>query len=273
MLLAGLTLIAFLSCSNDKTANADSKTTDMIQGDTTTTASGLKIVFTKKGDGKQAVAGNMVKVHYVGKLTNGTEFDNSIKRGEPIEFPLGQGRVIKGWDEGIAMMKVGDKATLVIPPDLGYGPKDMGSIPPNSTLIFDVELVDVREVAKPVPYNTEGKEIKKTPSGLQYVIVEESKDGEQAYANMIAEVNYTLYLEDGTILDSSIPGGKPMPFQIGSGGVIKGFDEGVRLMSVGDKYRLIIPPNLAYGDQGAGGVVPPNATLIFDIELVSLKRP
>ncbi|MHB1276820.1 MAG: FKBP-type peptidyl-prolyl cis-trans isomerase [Bacteroidia bacterium] len=273
MLLAGLTLIGFLSCSNDKTAQADSKTTDMIQGDTTTTASGLKIVFTKKGDGKQAVAGNVVKVHYVGKLTNGTEFDNSVKRGDPIEFPLGQGRVIKGWDEGIAMMKVGDKATLVIPPNLGYGAQDMGTIPPNSTLIFDVELVDVREIPKPVPFNVEGKEIKKTPSGLQYVVVEESKDGEQAYANMIAEVDYTLYLADGTIIDSSIPGGKPMPFTIGSGGVIKGFDEGVRLMSVGDKYRLIIPPNLGYGAQGAGGVVPPNATLIFDIELKSLKRP
>ena len=108
---------------------------------------------------------------------------------------------------------------------------------------------------------------------MQYVVVESSKDGEQAYANMIAEVHYTLYLADGSIIDSSIPGGKPMPFQIGSGGVIKGFDEGVRLMSVGDKYRLIIPPNLAYGEKGAGnGVVPPNATLIFDIELVSLKR-
>lgn len=273
MLLAGLALIGFLSCSNDKKATADSNTTDMIQGDTTTTASGLKIVFTKKGDGKKPATGNLVSVHYVGKLTNGTEFDNSITRGEPIEFELGTPGIIPGWNEGIALMGLGDKATLVIPPSLGYGAQDKGKIPPNSILIFDVELVAVRELPKPVPFNIEGKEIKKTPSGLQYVIVEESKDGEQAYANMIAEVDYTLYLEDGTILDSSIPGGKPMPFEIGSGGVIKGFDEGVRLMSVGDKYHLIIPPNLGYGAQGAGGVVPPNATLIFDIELKSLKRP
>lgn len=270
-LLAGLTLFAFLSCSNNKKAQAESN--DMTIGDTITTASGLKVVFTHKGEGKQAAAGNVVKVHYVGKLENGTEFDNSVKRGEPIEFPLGQGAVIKGWDEGIALMKVGDKATLVIPPAIGYGARDMGTIPPNSTLIFDVELVDVREVPKPVAFDIEGKPVQKTPSGLQYVVVEESKDGEQAYANMIAEVDYTLYLVDGTIIDSSIPRGEPMPFQIGTGGVIKGFDEGVRLMSVGDKYRLIIPPNLGYGEQGAGGVVPPNATLIFDIELKSLKRP
>lgn len=274
MLLAGLTLFAFLSCSNDKKANADSNTTDMITGDTTTTASGLKIVFTHRGDGKQAVAGNMVKVHYVGKLENGTEFDNSVKRGEPIKFPLGKGQVIKGWDEGIAMMKVGDKATMIIPPNLGYGAQDMGTIPPNSTLIFDVELVDVIEVKEPVPFAVEGLPIEKTPSGLQYIVVEESKDGEQAYANMEAKVDYTLYLADGTIIDSSIPGGEPLPFLIGSGGVIKGFDEGVRLMSVGEKYRLIIPPNLGYGEQGAGnGVIPPNATLIFDVELKSLKRP
>jgi peptidyl-prolyl cis-trans isomerase A (cyclophilin A) len=87
----------------------------------------------------------MVRVHYTGKLPDGKIFDSSIPRGEPIEFKLGAGRVIKGWDEGIALMKVGGKATLTIPPHLGYGERGAGGvIPPNATLIFDVELVDVK---------------------------------------------------------------------------------------------------------------------------------
>jgi len=109
------------------------------------TNSGLEYVETLAGTGAQAVAGKTVSVHYTGKLTNGKVFDSSYSRGEPIEFPLGAGHVIKGWDEGIALMKVGGKATLTIPPELGYGQRGAGgAIPPNSTLIFDVELVAVK---------------------------------------------------------------------------------------------------------------------------------
>ncbi len=91
------------------------------------------------------LAGKTVSVHYTGKFPDGKVFDSSISRGEPISFPLGQGRVIKGWDEGIALMKVGGKAQLIIPPELGYGERGAGgAIPPNATLVFDVELVDVK---------------------------------------------------------------------------------------------------------------------------------
>ena len=85
-----------------------------------------------------------MKVHYTGTLLNGTKFDSSRDRKEPFEFTLGKGQVIKGWDEGIAKMKVGGKATLVIPSSLGYAERDMGTIPPYSTLVFDVELLDVK---------------------------------------------------------------------------------------------------------------------------------
>src|SRR5215218_7323100 len=107
------------------------------------TPSGLIFLVTHKGTGAQATAGDTVSVHYTGTLTDGTKFDSSRDpdRGEPIQFPLGQGRVIKGWDEGIAMMHVGDQAILVIPPSIGYGPRGQGPIPPDSTLIFVVELV------------------------------------------------------------------------------------------------------------------------------------
>jgi peptidylprolyl isomerase len=106
-------------------------------------SSELNYIETKAGDGAQAEAGKTVAVHYTGLLTNGTIFDSSIERGEPIEFPIGKGMVIKGWDEGIANMKVGGQAILVIPPELGYGAGGVGPIPPNATLIFVVELVSV----------------------------------------------------------------------------------------------------------------------------------
>ncbi len=109
------------------------------------TESGLEYIEIKAGKGKQAEAGKTVKVHYEGKFQDGKIFDSSYERGTPIEFELGVGQVIKGWDEGIALMKVGGEAKLVIPPELGYGERGAGGvIPPNATLIFEVELVDVK---------------------------------------------------------------------------------------------------------------------------------
>lgn len=107
-------------------------------------ANELNYIETKAGDGEQAEAGKTVAVHYTGLLPNGQLFDSSVERGEPIEFPLGQGMVIKGWDEGIAKMKVGGQAVLIIPPEFGYGAGGVGPIPPNATLIFVVELVSVK---------------------------------------------------------------------------------------------------------------------------------
>lgn len=109
-----------------------------------TLGSGLGIKVTKEGKGPQATKGQKVEVHYRGMLADGTEFDSSFKRGTPFSFQLGAGRVIKGWDEGIAQLKVGSAAWLRIPPNLGYGSRSTGPIPANSTLYFYVVLVDTK---------------------------------------------------------------------------------------------------------------------------------
>ena len=114
-------------------------------GGEVTTPSGLKYTEVKEGTGAQPQAGQTAVVHYTGWLLDGTKFDSSKDRGQPFSFPLGQGRVIKGWDEGVASMKVGGVRRLTIPPDLGYGARGAGGvIPPNATLTFEVELLDVK---------------------------------------------------------------------------------------------------------------------------------
>ena len=116
-----------------------------LTSDAEATESGLKYIITKEGKGPKPKIGQTVSVHYAGYLTNGQKFDSSYDRNQPIEFPIGTGRVIKGWDEGIMLLNVGAKAKLIIPPDLGYGARGAGGvIPPNATLIFDVELLEVK---------------------------------------------------------------------------------------------------------------------------------
>jgi FKBP-type peptidyl-prolyl cis-trans isomerase FkpA len=126
-------------------ADTDTSSPTKVTGKAKSTSSGLQYWDITLGTGATAVAGKQVKVHYTGWLaTNGKKFDSSVDRGQPFMFSLGSGQVIKGWDEGVAGMKIGGKRQLRIPPELGYGARGAGGvIPPNATLIFDVELLDV----------------------------------------------------------------------------------------------------------------------------------
>ncbi|HKS28118.1 MAG TPA: FKBP-type peptidyl-prolyl cis-trans isomerase [Pyrinomonadaceae bacterium] len=134
-----------------RAAGAERRTTAAATPNVVTTPSGLIYVITRRSDGRQPRIGEMVAVHYTGLLTNGVKFDSSLDSGEPIKFKLGAGRVIKGWDEGIGKLRVGEQATLIIPPQLGYGSRGAGggAIPPDATLIFIVELVSVEETPAP----------------------------------------------------------------------------------------------------------------------------
>jgi peptidylprolyl isomerase len=267
----GWILMVATKC-NDKAAkdgtSTDGATTSKM--DTITTASGLKYIIWKKGDGTKAESGDKVSVHYAGRLLDGSPFDNSYDRGQPFSFPLGGGRVIKGWDEGIAFLNVGDSATLIIPANLGYGSVERPTIPANSTLIFDVQLMDVKKVVKPEPFKTQGLDTISTGTGLRYIRLNKT-DGAPVTPGSTVAVHYTGYLYDGTIFDSSVSRGEPISFPIGVSRVIKGWDEGIAYLKVGEKARLLIPYQLAYGDRGAGQMIPPRTDLIFDVELISVK--
>lgn len=235
------------------------------------TGTGLKYQVLQKGDGEMTKAGDLVSVHYTGTLMDGTKFDSSVDRGKPFTFPLGQSAVIKGWDEGVALMKIGDKFNFHIPADLGYGDKGAGGvIPPNADLLFEVELLSTIGAFADEPFNVEGKTAETTDSGLQ-VYRMNTTEGARPAAGQQVQVHYTGYLEDGTVFDSSIKRGKPLPFPLGQGRVIKGWDEGIGMLRVGEEARLIIPSDLGYGERGAPPHIPANATLIFDVKLMAIN--
>ncbi|MFD3001109.1 FKBP-type peptidyl-prolyl cis-trans isomerase [Pontibacter toksunensis] len=158
-LLLFLTIAAIVSCSKDEQPlyfdpvaqrEADDKkiqeylkANNVDMSAVTVTNSGLYYQTVEPGTGPKVESGDNVEVHYTGTLLNGTKFDSSVDRGDTFEFMVGAGRVIKGWDEGLKLMKVGEKARLYIPSHLGYGRYPQGNIPPNSVLIFDIEVIGV----------------------------------------------------------------------------------------------------------------------------------
>lgn len=237
----------------------------------TTTDSGLKYYDLAAGQGAEAVEKGHVETLYVMWVKTGEGFDfiDQSEAGSPVPFIVGRGDVVfPGWEEGVKGMKVGGKRLLVIPPELAFGAAGSGVIPPNATLVMEIELTSASEPRLPTQID-EGK-FTTTDSGLKYYDIK-TGTGDSPAAGQIVVVHYTGWLEDGTEFDSSVDSGQPFSFQLGAGDVIPGWDEGVATMKVGGKRQLIVPASLAYGEAGAGNVIPPNATLIFEVELIEIQ--
>lgn len=216
----------------------------------------LQIKDVKVGKGPAAQPGDSLTMDYTGRLLNGKVFDTSKKPGAtPFEFILGGGQVIRGWDEGIVGMKVGGRRILTIPAALGYGSQGTpdGAIPPNSTLKFEVEL------RKIVTHHVKKETLR-------------AGKGQPVKAGDEVLIQYTGRLTSGKKFDSSYDhGGQPLPVTIGRG-VIPGFSIGLVGMRLGEKRRVTIPWQLAYGEGGRPPVIPPKSDLIFDLELVKVNR-
>jgi peptidylprolyl isomerase len=227
--------------------------------------SGILYRILSHGNGSRASVNDVLKVHYTLMLEDSTVIDSSFKRGEPVSFKLGAGQVIKGWDIAMSLFREGDEAVVIIPPALGYGDRAIGDIPANSTLYFNVKILDIMPAPKPFDLNTRNP-VEETASGLRYSIIEKGK-GLKLENGMRIKVHYSGFFDDMTLFDSSHEREQPIEITLGRGMVIKGWEEGLSYLSVGDKARIWIPYQLAYGEHGRGPI-PPRANLIFDVEIM-----
>jgi peptidylprolyl isomerase len=241
--------------------------------DTISMAGGWKYIMVKENKtGEKAAVGTKVSVHYSGYFKDGKMFDSSLDRGQPFSVKLGEGQIIKALEEGIELLHKGEKAKFFIPYKLAYGEQGHPPvIPPKSDLIFDIELLDIQKVIVPALFEITGKEMKTTASGLKYYEILKTNGTTKASSGKTVKVHYSGYLAEGKMFDSSVERGEPIEFVLGQAQVIAGWDEGITLMSVGDKFRLVIPYYLAYGENGRPPMIPAKADLTFDVELVEVK--
>lgn len=225
-----------------------------------TTSSGIQYCDVRVGRGMPPLKGEVCVFHYAGWLQNGVKFDSSYDRNEPFEFTLGGGEVIQGWEELASTMRVGGKRRAYIPPELAYGSRgNPPLIPGNATLYFEMELLEIRT---PNEVTTE--------SGLKYANLYVG-DGNLVQNGSNVLIHYSLWLSDGTKLESTYDTDSPISFVIGNGEVIKGLEEGLIGMRSGGRRKLTIPPSLAYGEQGNPQKnIPPNATLIYEVEVLGV---
>lgn len=220
-----------------------------------TTTSGLKYVDVVVGTGATPATGDWVTVEFTATLQDGQVIGATRGRGATAKMPLAEiAKTLPGWAEGVSTMKVGGTRRLVIPPQLAYGSQGAGNvIPPDATLIFEVDLLDTQPAPK---------------VDITDIVV---GTGAEAVAGKSVSVNYTGTLTNGVVFDSSFQRNEPITLTLGAGQVIPGWEQGLQGMKVGGTRVLTIPSELAYGPQGAGNVIPPDATLIFQIELVDVK--
>jgi FKBP-type peptidyl-prolyl cis-trans isomerase len=268
--VAGLALALTLSTQAEPVMPETPSDVTAPPADAKKSASGLssKVIQEGKGDKKPSAA-DTVTVHYSGWTTDGKLFDSSVKRGQPTSFPLNG--VIKGWTEGVQLMVIGEKRRFWIPADLAYG-ENPGGGRPGGTLVFDVELLAIKEAPKPpaVPEDVAAAPAtaEKTASGIASRVLVKGTGDVHPKATDQVKVHYSGWTTDGKLFDSSVMRNESIVFPLNQ--VIPGWTEGVQLMVAGEKRRLWIPAKLAYGETPPPGA--PAGTLVFDVELIEIVK-
>ena len=235
------------------------------------TGNGLEYAIVKKGQGEKLKKGYRTYVNFTTYIKPDSIYDSNAERGKPFAFILGQEEVLKGWDEGIALLSVGDSAHFRIPPALAYGSKKIGSIPANTTLLLHVKVLKMEQAF----YDLSNKDTIIFPSGLKKIIVTKGS-GEPAKPFNNVSMQFTGYVLNQKgyqrVFQSSLTNSTVAVFQLGTGRMVKGLDEGIATMRVGEKATFILPPALGFGNK-VSGIIPANSTLYFDIELLSSVEP
>lgn len=234
-----------------------------------TTKSGLKYRIIKKGNGLKCKKGLRAYINYTTKIKPDTIFDQNY--GKPFAFILGQEEVLKGWDEGTLLLSEGDSAQFLIPPTLAYGLKKKGSIPANTTLELNLKVIKVEEAF----YNSTSKDTVFFKNGVRKIILQEGKN-EKVENYKLVTMQFTGYFINSlgykVIFQSSKTNSTLAVFQLGAGKMVKGLDEGVATMKIGEKATFILSPDLAFGKE-KNGIIPANTTVYFDIEVLSITDP
>ncbi len=231
----------------------------------------VTITVLREGAGTQVVKpGSMVTVNYQ-LMVGGSVIDSTWERGIPFEFRMGAGQVISGWEEGVLGMKVGEKRSLIVPPSKGYGSRQTGPIPPDSTLFFEIELLAVKAPRVPpkgFQYHDSG-EFHLTGTGLKYVDMSPCGEGVSPTAGAALVLDYSVFRPDHSLVESTLRSFDPVLVGYQTGQLPPGFEEGVATMTVGCSRQLWIPPELG----GPLGDVPlPDTTvLIIEVDLLEVR--
>ena len=237
------------------------------------TKSGLKYqIIQKVKKGLSPIPLHTVQILFSAKLADGTIIASSIDRNKPMEFIYKNNEVLKGWDEAVSLMKIGEKGIFILPPQLAYGDKKVGKIPANSTITMEIELIGSYQTF----FNPNATNYTTTTSGLKYLIHNQKKSGEALKKGNYVLIHYTGYVIEAsgkrTIFDSSRKNQAGSLVQCGVKKFFSGLDEGILLANVGDSISLIIPPNLGFGAK-ANQLVPANSTIGFDIYIEQQINP
>lgn len=259
----GALLLLLSSCSSSPEPKADAVKTVL--------ENGLMIEDIVVGRGEPADSLSFVTLHYTGYLADSTLFEARADDATPLTIQLTRQNVIEGWFWGIQGMRKGGIRSLTVPPHLAYGEVGIGGIiPKNATLRFVIELHETQR--PPEPWEIDLSELESAGDGTRHVILESGR-GKLPKQGDVLRLHYSGYLSDGRIFDSSVYRGEAYEVVAGSGILIPGWESTLMRMKAGERRTVFIPPNLAFGEDGLTGRIPPNDTLRFDIELLSVETP